>query len=140
MFRATHRFPKQLVAAIAVLALAVPATSAARVYENPPGTTDAQQGYVDHRSPDARAAAIEAKPEARAYTDLRSPDAKDAGRVAQSPPPVEVVDSPSFHWGDAGIGAGGVLGLLLIVLSVMFVVIHRRSRVAETQSGPAVTS
>jgi hypothetical protein len=47
-------------------------------------------------------------------------------------PTVQVRDLPSggFDWGDAGIGAGAVLGLLLIGLSVTFTVVHRRNRTA----------
>lgn len=131
MFRNTHRLPKQLAAAIAVVALAAPATSAA---------------YQDHRSPDAVDAAIEAKQrqsneqhlrglEARrtepGYVDHRSPDAQDSGFV-RSPEPAKIVESSSFDWGDAGIGAGGVLGLLLISMSVMFTVTHRGNRTATT--------
>jgi hypothetical protein len=136
MFRRTHRF-SPLVAALAVVAFAVPATSAAQ----------------DYRNPDSKAAAIEAQRDGQtktdlpsrrdqqAYVDLRSPDARDAGRVAPStPPPPEIATSPGFDWGDAGIGAGSVLGLLLITLSIMFAVVHRRNRNMEGSGGPALTA
>ena len=67
MFRSARRLSLPA-AAIAVLALAAPAGSAA----------------VDYRSPDSKAAAIEAR--SQDSVDLRSPDARDAGQVAQSPP------------------------------------------------------
>ena len=122
MFPRAHRF-SQLVAALAVVAFAVPATSAAQ----------------DYRNPDSRAAAIEV--EGDRYVDLRSPDARDAGRDAPSVPPTpEIANAHGFDWGDAGIGAGSVLGLLLIALSIMFGVVHRRSRKREGSGGPALTA
>ena len=73
------------------------------------------------------AAALEPQGEGQGSVDLRSPDTRDAGQVTQRPTPAPViVDRTGFDWGDAGIGAGSVLGLLLIALSVMFAVIHRR--------------
>jgi hypothetical protein len=135
MVRNTHRFSRQLAAAIAVVALAAPATSVALPREG-----------IDHRSPDAVDAAIQAQEaqrnyeyvqslderrQAPGYVDHRSPDAQDSGW--QSPPaPPEIAVSSGFDWGDAGIGAGTVLGLMLITLSVMFTVVHRRNRTATT--------
>ena len=108
MFRSARRLSLPAVA-IAVLALAAPAASAA----------------VDYRSPDSKAAATEAQ--AQGSVDLRSPDARDAGQVAQSSPVAsETAESSGFDWGDAAIGAGTVLGLLLIGLSAAFAVVHRR--------------
>jgi hypothetical protein len=60
-----------------------------------------------------------------AYQDLRSPDARDAaeGRGTFNAPEVTVVRVPvsrpapaddGLDWSDAGIGAAGVLGLVLI--------------------------
>jgi hypothetical protein len=148
MFRNTHRLHKQLAAAIAVVALAVPATSSAV-----PSAL---------RSPDASDAGIQAQQAQSTYQDLRGADANDAGQPSESPasPAVEqaksthqnlrgadvtyagqpskspgspaVVKSSDFDWGDAGIGAGSVLGLVLILSSVMFTVVHRRNRPATT--------
>jgi hypothetical protein len=70
------------------------------------------------------------------YQDLRSPDARDAaaGRGSFNSPEVTVVKvaqpsaSPDggLDWGDAGIGAAALLGLLLLGLGGTFAVIHRR--------------
>ena len=69
--------------------------------------------------------------------DMRTPDAKDrgAGRGTFSAPDVTVVKlvdpqptSTGFDWGDAGIGAGGLLGLALIALGGTAAVAHRRHR------------
>ncbi len=117
MFRSTRTLAG---AVVAVIALAVPATS----------------GAVDYRSPDSKASAIEAQ----GSVDLRSPDARDAGRVAQNPSSrSETADSSGFDWGDAAIGAGAALGLMLIALSAMFAVVHRR-RSKEGPGGPALTT
>jgi hypothetical protein len=67
--------------------------------------------------------------------DLRSPDARDAaeGRGTFSAPEVTVLkvtepDAPpsaGIDWGDAGIGAGGMLGLILLALGSILAVGHR---------------
>ena len=119
-----------------------------------PDTRDAARAtltrqYSDLRSPDARDAAT--TPEPRQYSDLRSPDARDAGRtpdqVAQdlrSPdardagrtplevptPVVEIREVPGsgFDWGDAGIGAAGMLALFSIAAGLALMVGGRRRR------------
>ena len=123
----TRAHSKYVAAAVAALALGLPATSA---------------GYEDLRNPDSKAAAIEAE---RAARDLRNPDtrgdaiAAERERVreitsdaAETTAPPRVVDSQGFDWGDAAVGAGSVLGLLMIAASAMFGVVHRRSRTATT--------
>jgi hypothetical protein len=107
--------------------------------------------YQDLRSPDARDAALEAQRDLAAQTgaiaehassadpprqDLRSPDARDAaeGRGTFNSPEVAVVKlappSPSpdggLDWGDAGIGAGALFGVLLLGLGGTLAVMHRR--------------
>jgi hypothetical protein len=135
-----------------VAACAVPAAAAAQDQDlRSPDTRDAAaaaQDYQDLRSPDARDAAT-ATP-TRSYSDLRSPDARDAGRTPdtrvtqdlRSPdardagrPPVQVptpvveireVPGNGFDWGDAGIGAAGLLALLSITGGVTLMVLGRR--------------
>jgi hypothetical protein len=133
MFRNTTKYSKRIAATVAVLALAAPASAAALPSE-----------VVDHRSPDAVDAAIQAEQANRnyqhlqslderrqqaGYVDHRSPDASDSG-FARSPAPLTIEESAGFDWGDAGIGAGALFGLLLIVLSLSFSVVHRRNRAA----------
>ena len=101
-------------------------------------TAAAQQ--QDLRSPDAVDAALVQ----RQAQDARSPDARDAaqGRGTFTAPRVTVVrvtqPSPSasrgFDWGDAGIGAGGILALVLIGVGAALTVTHRR------RGGPAAIS
>jgi hypothetical protein len=133
MTRRTRRFPRLALAVVAV-GLAAPATSL---------------GYVDHRSPDAIDSGVQAqkaeqmqnelrKLEAQraepGYVDHRSPDAQDTNFVRSPAPkvaePTISASSGDFDWGDAGIGAGAALGLLLIGMSVAFTVVHRRNHTA----------
>jgi hypothetical protein len=148
MIRKTNQMTK-LTAALAVLALAIPATSSAKVdLRNPdskaaaaeaghqqvdvrnadsrtPPVSDVAQGssYVDVRNADSK----DVGTPAQSYVDVRNADSKDVGKLAQSSPPApQIVDASDFNWGDAAIGAGSVLALLLIGLSATFLVTHRR--------------
>ena len=139
-----------------VAACAVPATAAAHYGQNlqSPDTRDAAanakvdysmnaaggdyapaaapaatQVAQDLRSPDARDAKTE--PVTQVAQDLRSPDARDAGRPAQVPTPVvDIRDAPAsgFDWGDAGIGAAGLLAMLSIAGGLALMVTTRRRR------------
>jgi hypothetical protein len=145
-----------ITAAALVAACAVPASAAAQVQDlRSPDARDAAAaaeiaGYKDLRSPDARDAAR--SPEPRQYSDLRSPDARDAGRPSESPgytdlrspdardagrTPVEVptpiveireVPGSGFDWGDAGIGAAGMLALFSIAAGLALMAGPRRRR------------
>jgi hypothetical protein len=99
------------------------AVTAATALVAPAGTAAAAQ---DLRSPDARDAAAVVR------QDLRSPDARDsASRPVTPPPAVRVVEESSsggFEWGDAGIGAVGMLGVVLLSGGVALRVVHRRPR------------
>ena len=84
----------------------------------------------DLRSPDARDASPVSYPPVVA-ADVRSPDAKDATtnpglQSYRTPIVVETRSSSGFDWGDAGIGAGGMLGLVAIAAGGTFVVTRRR--------------
>jgi hypothetical protein len=84
----------------------------------------------DFRSPDARDASPVSHPPVVAV-DVRSPDARDAAanpglRSYRTPVVVETRSSSGFDWGDAGIGAGGMLGLVAIAAGGTFVVTRRR--------------
>jgi hypothetical protein len=139
-----------------VAACAAPATAAAQGQDlRSPDTRDAaeaaqMQGYQDLRSPDTREAA--GASETRQYSDLRSPDARDIGRrpgngttqdlrspdardagrpPVQIPTPVvEIREAPGsgFNWGDAGIGAAGMLALFSIAAGLALLAGGRRRR------------
>jgi hypothetical protein len=103
------------------------------------GAASASQ-YEDLRSPDAVDAAEHRglyEPEQGPFAlnrDYGSPDAADAARdlppVHIPAPVVTVTRSPSggFDWGDAGIGAAGMLGLFSIAAGTALVVTGRRRR------------
>jgi hypothetical protein len=116
-----HVVVKPLVVAgvLSACAFAVPAASA-------------QQ---DFSSPDARDARPISHPPIAAV-DVRSPDAKDAAanaslRSYRAPIVVEMRSSSGFDWGDAGIGAGGMLALVAIAAGGTFVVTRRRQGRAD---------
>jgi hypothetical protein len=104
-------------------------TTAALVAACAAPSTAPAQGQ-DLRSPDTRDAAAAAQEQS--YQDLRSPDARDAGRTpVQVPTPVvEIREVPGsgFDWGDAGIGAAGMLALFSIAAGVALTVGARRRR------------
>jgi hypothetical protein len=91
----------------------------------------AVESYQDLRSPDARDAAVQAA-EPQVAQDLRSPDARDVGRVSApvQQPVVEIREVPSngFDWGDAGIGAAGILAMLSIAAGLTLLLGSRRRR------------
>jgi hypothetical protein len=76
--------------------------------------------------------------------DLRSPDGRDAaaGRGSFSAPEMTVVrvhESPpqpsdSIDWGDAALGAGGLLGLILLGVGGALIVAHRRHTARHSPS------
>jgi hypothetical protein len=139
------RHTQLITTAALVAACAAPTAAVAQSQDlRSPDTKDAAAAakagdYQDLRSPDTKDAAAAAN--ARDYQDLRSPDSRDAGRPpVQIPTNVVTVDQPStgFDWGDAGIGAGGMLGLLLLGLGISLAVVHRRHSAAGRH--PATTA
>jgi hypothetical protein len=119
------------------LALAVPAAAGARE-DNGPITRDppvsAAPVRTDLRSPDAVEAAT--NPRQAPGVDLRSPDVQDATTrapaVAAVPagvtPAAAASTSSGFEWGDAGIGAAGMLGIVLLAAGLgMLAVRHRHA-------------
>jgi hypothetical protein len=130
------RFTRPASIALAVTALGA-STAGAQPADFPaPHAIDAgtpvAQTMKDLRTPDAVEAGTPAT--TKAGTDLRTPDAVDhgLGRGTFSAPDVtvvKIVDPPpttGFDWGDAGIGAGGLMGLILVALGGTLVVSHRR--------------
>ena len=128
-----------LTTAALVAVCALPVSAAADVDLRSPDARDAAGNFavdqlgssVDLRSPDARDAAGNYLDEPRSTVDLRSPDARDAGRQLD-PAPVSTVQvaepSSGFDWGDAGIGAAGMLALLGIAAGSMLLVTTTRRR------------
>ena len=88
----------------------------------------------DLRNPDTRDVAEAAK------FDLRNPDTREMAETGGASPEVTVVRVPQpvtaadsgLDWGDAGIGAGGMLGLVLLAAAGILAVSHRRSTSSPT--------
>lgn len=127
---------------ITIVALGA-STAAARPIDGPmhdaiaSGQQQATTRYTpsDVRSPDAVSSGQPKTTEP--VVDMRTPDAKDhgEGRGTDSAPDVTVIKvvdpqpiSNGFDWGDAGIGAGGLLGLALVAIGGTAAVAHRRHR------------
>ena len=124
--------------ALAITAFGVSTATAAPADVRTPDAVAAAQSAVvqstptDVRTPDAMDAAVPAG--TTAGVDLRSPDVRDhgEGRGTFSAPDVTVVKiteppvATGFDWGDAGIGAGGLLGIALIALAGVLAVSHHR--------------
>jgi hypothetical protein len=97
----------------------------------------------DLRSPDAVAAG---QPTAPPIQDYRTPDAVErvvpttqlpvpvsrSGQSSTGAPParVRIVEVPStgFGWGDAGIGAAGMLAIVMLGVGIAMAWTHRRRR------------
>jgi hypothetical protein len=141
-----------IVTAALVAVCAVPGAAAAQQDLRPPDVKDAaaHRGLYEkdtgpytlnrgYGSPDAADAARGAgsATDSGAYTlnrDYGSPDAVDAARdlppVQLPTPVVEVKGTPSggFDWGDAGIGAAGMLALFSIAAGSALLVTGRKRR------------
>ena len=124
-----QRITRSTMLGLAIAAIAVPTAQA--------GPAE------DLRSPDARDAAQgRVATAAQPAQDLRSPDARDVvqGWSTVSAPGLAVVDGPEvpaamaspsrggIDWADAGVGAGGMLVVVLLTLGGTFGVLHRRHR------------
>ena len=90
----------------------------------------------DLRNPDTRDAAE------ASYLDLRNPDTRDAAESGGASPEVTVVRLPQpvsvesgLDWTDAGIGAGAMLGLVMLLGAGTAAIAHR----SGASRGPATT-
>jgi hypothetical protein len=137
MFRS--RFARTIGLGITIAALGA-STAAAQPIEGPmhdaiaAGQTTAQYTPADVRTPDTVSASEPST--AEPVADMRTPDARDhgEGRGTFSAPEVTVVKlvdpaatGSGFDWGDAGIGAGGLVGLILVALGGVTAVAHRKA-------------
>jgi hypothetical protein len=120
----------QITIAAAVIAALVPGTTVAY----------ASAAYTgrDLVSPDARDSARHLA-SSSSTLDLRSPDARDVAsrgvatytpghvpQFSQAPAPVLQAPVRGFDWGDAGIGAAGMLALIALAAGTMLIASQRR--------------
>lgn len=125
-----HRFT---IAAVAMaMCAASPAAAHAFISPDAKDAASATKAQVtqnqDNRSPDA------ANP-FEPPVDMRSPDVRygdpsDDAVPAPAQVPVRIIEvqSSGFEWGDAGIGAAGMLALVLVGVGVVMAGMHRRGR------------
>ena len=141
----------QITLATMVVTAGITSVAAAQSYVSPDARDSGRQvvgtaptsimNGRDLVSPDARDAARHSSP----VTDLQSPDARDVAKnpvatytpgrapTVQPQQPVLQVSSNGFNWGDAGIGAAGMLALIALVAGTLMIGSHRRR-------GPLATS
>jgi hypothetical protein len=148
-----HRLVRSAALGLALAALAASTASANTVdlrsqmgSSSLAGTTSSAPRQ-DLRSADARDAARSAHTrQGQQQQDWRSPDTRDRaeGRGTFSAPELTVVKvtdpappTGGMDWGDAGIGAGGMLGLVLLALGSGLALVHRRHSNAGAQPGAA---
>jgi hypothetical protein len=123
-----HRFTTATAAVAIALCAAAPAVAQEQDLRSP-DTIAASEPQApqtqDYRSPDA------ASP-VQPTTDLRAPDNR-FGQPTGGPAParVRIVEVPStgFGWGDAGIGAAGMLAVVMLAVGIGMAGVHyRRAR------------
>jgi hypothetical protein len=134
--RRRNWFFKRIALGFAVAALAVPAAAQARVDEGITGQLNSSQSVVDSlRARGAIEGARQARIAAREgdlvenarlapRSVVSSSDLIENVRLAPRGGTVQVVSSPGFDWGDAGIGAALAFGLLGLGLAAYRVSRH----------------
>ncbi len=146
-----------LTTAAVALAVSLPVSASAQQDLRNPDRRDPVSQRQELRNPDNRHTASGANVSASARQDLRSPDAVDASRVDEisglqpqdlrspdaadagqrvgiySPDSLSTVSAPEpsdrgFDWGDAGIGAAGMLGLISLTAGTTLIGARFRRR------------
>ena len=120
-----HRITLFAALGLVFAALAAPASFAQQDLRNPDTRDAAEALSADVSSPGR---------------DLRNPDTREIADNGGASPEVTVVEVPvaspsdqgGLDWGDAGIGAGGMLGLTLLAAAGALAVTHRRSASERT--------
>lgn len=132
MFR-HNRHISTAIALTLALAASAPAAASAQYLPNPSPATNQTPARpaVNPYSRDAANPAVRAiqAEGARVAHELAARDAL-AGRATLSPPPpsiIKVSQPNGFAWGDAGIGAGVTIALILVVLGSGLYLTHRRT-------------
>ncbi len=132
MFRQHHR--STAIAVVVALAVGAPSATVARPVGpiSPPATSQTQTSPAVSAHSRAAANPVARAIQAQAARVARELAARDAvsGPAITSPPPAEIVtvfQPNGFDWGDAGIGAGATLGLILTLLGSTLYVTHRHT-------------
>jgi hypothetical protein len=111
----------------------------------PPDTSKAgpiSQPANNIAPPDTSKAVVVTQQPRTSSSDLRSPDAKAAAadpraQTYATPTVIKVGSDSGFDWGDAGIGAGGMLAIVALAGGGLMLVTRRRTTHSRI---PAATS
>jgi hypothetical protein len=134
----TRRIHRPIIACVLV-AFAMTSAAAASAPQQDlrsPDARDAAAGRVTVNAPDAITSQVFTDRQ-RAIVEgfKRSPSYHEALRAAATvvkpPQPAPVLADDGIDWGDAGIGAGSLLGIAL-GLAAAVTILHRRRRAART--------
>jgi hypothetical protein len=119
---------RRIVVAAAIFGLAAPMAQA--------GSGANANQLTRARVPVALAGASETSTDVRAAGSYFDPS---LGRRARVTPRVTIVEPSAFDWGDAGVGAAGAVGLILLACGVVIVSQHshwvRRDPDADASAG-----
>jgi hypothetical protein len=123
-----------VVAALSACAVAAP-TAFAHTDVPAPDTSKAvvvSEPAYNIAPPDTSKAVVGAQQPSISSSDLRSPDAKAAAADPRSqwyatPTVIKVGSGGGFDWGDAGIGAGGMLAVVALAGGGLLLVTRRRT-------------
>jgi hypothetical protein len=126
----TKRLTRSTAIGLALAALAAPAAVAQQDLRNADQVDPAPVGSQDLRNADQVAPAPADVPQ-----DRRSPDTIDAAAGRDTADVVfvkvpQAAPADGLDWADAGIGAGGLLGLGLVALGGTLVVVRHRHATA----------
>lgn len=140
-----RRYYRQLLPAVAViLALVGVASASARPIDAPPSGANASShtppglcSEVCSRGAAVAQAAVPSAPSGAAIPhDPRPRSEVASGGVAASPTVVRVATTSGFHWGDAGIGAGGAFALATFLVMGLLIVMKVRRRPTRDVAQP----
>jgi hypothetical protein len=98
------------------------------------GTVNAPDAITSQVFTDRQRAIVEGFKRSPSYHEAL----REAATVVKPPQPAPVLADDGIDWGDAGIGAGTMLGLILLALGSSLAVVHRRQSAAAGQ--PATTA
>ncbi len=127
MFRHPHHVAKGIALALTIAAIA-PAAATAQPYPPPPVSQTHATPRVDQRSREATnamAASIQAQG-ARVARELAALETTNESAIATIPPTRIVNISQREFLTDAMIGAGAMLGVVLVLLGSSLYITHRR--------------
>ena len=132
MFRHHRHISTAIALTLALATAASSAASARSAPDPPPANSQTQaQSAVNPPSRDVANPAVRAiqAQGARVARELAARDAL-AGRATPTPPPpsiIKISQPNGFAWGDAGIGAGATIALILVLLGSGLYMTHRRT-------------